>query len=75
MFPGLPICPSDSFTTVDKDKKTKCYTFHSESRNWHDAAAECKKFSSRNHLVSIDNPEEQAFLLNTIKSNPGELSL
>ncbi|GCB81640.1 hypothetical protein scyTo_0023014, partial [Scyliorhinus torazame] len=43
----------------------KCYNISTDERNWNDAKQECE--SSNSHLIIINAPEEQNFIIKTVK--------
>ncbi|XP_078345294.1 macrophage mannose receptor 1-like [Oculina patagonica] len=51
-----PVICSTGWTTYGKS----CYKFSSDTKNWHDAKADCKKAGG--YLVKIDDDDEQHFI-------------
>ncbi|XP_061164318.1 MAM and LDL-receptor class A domain-containing protein 1-like [Saccostrea echinata] len=67
----VPKCPSNSYTHVNMDNTTSCYTFHATPKSWYNAINECKKESYGGHLASITDQMEQDYLVNLIMSDIG----
>ncbi|XP_062612115.1 uncharacterized protein LOC134273914 [Saccostrea cucullata] len=67
----VPICPPNSYTHVNTDNTTSCYTFHTTPMSWYNAIDECKKESYGSHLASVTDQIEHDYLVNLIQSDIG----
>lgn len=65
---NVPLCPSNGVTR-DQGTTTFCYTFHTQPMTWYEAASLCRQQGATTSLVTITSPQEQDFIVQTIKGD------